>query len=144
MELGRKYNERTLRRMRQFYILFKDEKWSPMATELLWSHFCELLRLKDMNEINYYIYISQKQNLSKRQLRERIKNNEYERLDDKTKEKLIKKEEPKTEDLIKNPIFIKNTHNTNNITEKMLKELILENIDDFLKELGVGFSYVAS
>ena len=57
---------------------------------------------------------------------------------------LIKKEEPKAEDLIKNPILIKNTYDTNNITEKMLKGLILENIDNFLKQLGVGFTYVGN
>lgn len=97
-----------------------------------------------MNKINYYIKITEEQNLSVRELRQKIKSNEYERLDDKTKEMLIKKEEPKTEDLIKNPILIKNTYNTDNITESLLKKLILENIDDFLKQLGVGFAYVGS
>lgn len=144
MELGKKYNERTLRRMRQFYILFKDEKWSPLRTELTWTHFRELLALKNMNKINYYIKITEEQNLSVRELRQKIKSNEYERLDDKTKEMLIKKGKPKTEDLIKNPILIKNTYNTDNITESLLKKLILENIDDFLKQLGVGFTYVGS
>ena len=38
-ELGRKYNERTLRRFRQFYKLLKEEKWSPVATKLSWSHY---------------------------------------------------------------------------------------------------------
>ena len=143
-ELGKKYNERTLRRFRQFYNFIDNTKCSPVATKLSWSHFCELLPLKDLNKINYYIYISEEQNLSKRQLRERIKSKEYERLDDKTKAMLIKKEEPKTEDLIKNPILIKNTYDTNNITEKMLKGLILENIDNFLPELGARFAYVGS
>ena len=132
IELGKKYNERTLRRFRQFYNFIDNTKWSPVATKLSWSHFYELLPLKDLNKINYYIYISEEQNLSKRQLRERIKSKEYERLDDKTKAMLIKKEEPKTEDFIKNPILIKNKFNTTDISEKMLKELILENIDNFL------------
>ncbi len=57
VNLVRKYNERTLRRFRQFYNLFQKEKWSPMATTLSWSHFCELLPLKDKNKINYYIHI---------------------------------------------------------------------------------------
>lgn len=43
VELGKKYNERTLRRIRQYYRMFKDEKWSPMATKLSWSHYTELL-----------------------------------------------------------------------------------------------------
>ena len=142
IELGKKYNRRTLFRMKQFYLTFKDEKVSPVATQLSWSHFCELLPLKDKNKINYYIRICEDQNLSKRKLREKIKNKEYERLDDKTKLKLIKKEEIKVEDFIKNPILIKNKYNVDNISEKMLQQLILENIPSFLKELGNGFSFI--
>ena len=140
-ELGKGYTPTRLRYFRRFYKVFL--KRPTLSDKLSYSHYCEIIWFDDV-KINYYIKITEDENLSVRELRRRIKNNEYERLDDKTKEKLIKKEEPKTEDLIKNPIFIKNTYNTNNITEKMLKGLILENIDDFLKELGVGFSYVAS
>ena len=79
IEFGKKYNERTLRRIRQYYRIFKNEKWSPLATKLTWSHYCELLSIKDINEISYYINISEEQNLSKRQLREKIKSKEYQR-----------------------------------------------------------------
>lgn len=65
-DIGKKYNERTLRRMRQLYTLFKNEKWTPMATKLTWSHYCELLALNNIDEINYYINICETQNLSKR------------------------------------------------------------------------------
>ena len=85
-ELNKKYNERTLRRMRQFYLTFSQINWSPLATNLSWSHYSELLPLKDINKILYYTQMCIMYNLSKRQLRERIKNNEYKRLDDKTKE----------------------------------------------------------
>ena len=142
LEVGRKYNKRSLFRMRQFYLTFKDEKVSPLATQLTWSHFCELLSLKNINKINYYIDICEEQNLSKRQLRERIKSNEYERLDDKTKIKLMNHEEEKTTDFIKNPILIKNKYNTDKISEKMLQQLILEDIPSFLNELGQGYSFV--
>ncbi len=91
IEVGKKYNKRTLFRMRHFYIMFKDEKVSPLGTQLSWSHYRELLPLKDINEINYYVNVSISQNLSKRQLCERIKNKEYERLDEDTKRKLINK-----------------------------------------------------
>ncbi len=128
--------------MKQFYLTFKNEKVSPLATQLTWSHFCELLPLKDIDKINYYIRICEEQNLSKRMLRERIKNNEYERLDDKTKLKLINKEKTKVQDFIKNPIFIKNKYNKEDISEKMLQNLILEDIPSFLKELGNGFCFI--
>ena len=115
-----------------------------MSAQLTWSHYCELLSIKDINEINYYINISIKQNLSKRQLREKIKSKEYQRLDDNTKLKLINKEETVVSDFIKNPIVIKNKYNIDKeeVTEKILKKLILEDLDNFLKELGTGFSYI--
>ena len=82
-----------------------------MSRQLTWSHYCELLLLNDINEINYYINITEKYNLSVRGLREKIKNKEYQRLDDKTKLKLINKEETKINDFVKNPIVIHNKYN---------------------------------
>ena len=41
LEVGKKYNKRTLFRMKQFYIIFSNEKVSPMATQLTWSHYTE-------------------------------------------------------------------------------------------------------
>ena len=141
-DLGKGYNETSLKRMRQFYLII--EKGAPLAHLLNWSHYIELLPLKNINEINYYIKITINQNLSKRQLRERIKNKEYERLDEKTKEKLINNEETKVNDLIKNPILIKNSYDYKEISEKILQKLILEDLDSFLTELGEGFTYIKS
>ncbi len=141
-EIGKKYNERTLRRFKQFYEVFSNQKWSTMSTILSWSHYTELLPVNDINKINYYIKIIEQQNLSVRELRERIKNQEYERLDEKTKEKLINNEEPKIIDLIKNPILIKNKYKNTEISEKMLQEIILEQLSSFMKELGKGFSFI--
>ena len=82
------------------------------------------------------------QKLGVRELRYKIKNKEYERLSIETKNKLSRKEEMKVNDFIKNPILIKNSYNYEKITEKMLKQLILEDLDSFLKELGEGFCYI--
>ena len=142
VEVGKKYNKRTLFRMRQFYNIFSDEKVSPLVTQLTWSHYIELLSLKDKNKILYYINISIEQNLSKRRLREKRKSNEYERLDDKTKLKLINLEKLEINEFVKNPIVIKNKNNFEVINEKILKELILEDLDNFMEELGSGFSYI--
>ena len=141
IELGIKYTSRTLFRIKQFYELFLNEKVSTLSTQLTWSHYCELLSIKDINIINYYIDITIKQNLSVRELRNKIKNKEYERLDDKTKHKLMVQDKENIEDFIKNPILIKNSYKEI-ISEKLLKELILEDIDNFLSELGEGFSYI--
>ena len=121
-EFGKGYSTRTLKYMRKFY---NFQKGQPPFALLTWSHYLQLLPLKDKDKINYYIDITLKNNLSKRQLCERIKNNEYERLDDKTKQKLIEHKETKVEDLIKNPIVIRNSFNYEIISEKMLQKLIL-------------------
>ena len=89
IEVGKKYNKRTLFRMKQFYNVFSNEKVSTMLTQLTWSHYLLLLSIRDYNEIIYYINLAKKNNLTQRQLQEKIKSKEYERLDDKTKEKLI-------------------------------------------------------
>ncbi|MBR5662931.1 MAG: DUF1016 family protein [Bacilli bacterium] len=67
---------------------------------------------------------------------------EYERLDEKTKDKLINTDKNVVSDFIKNPILIKNVYNYREISEKILKRLIIEDIDNFLIELGDGFCYV--
>lgn len=116
---------------------------SPTVSDLLtFSHYCELIWLENIDKINYYITICEQQNLSVRQLRERIKNKEYERLDGKTKYKLIKHEETKVDDFIKNPIIIKNNLNYEVISEKALQKMILEDIPAFLSELGNGFTFI--
>lgn len=143
-EFGKKYNERTLRRIRQYYRIFKDEKWSPVATKLSWSHYSELLSIKDENELIYYISIAYERNLFKRELREKIKNKEYERLPIKTKKKLTLNDEIEVKDLVPNPILIKNKNNIEIISEKALHNLILEDIESFMKELGKSFCFIGS
>ncbi len=139
-ELGKGYTITRLKYMRRYYeVLTKG----PTLSDLLsYSHYCELIWFEDFNKIEYYIKITIEQNLSVRQLRERIKNKEYERLDDVTKEKLMSKKVTTVEDFIKNPIVIKNNNNREIISEKVLQKLILENLPFFLKELGNGFTFV--
>ena len=141
-EMGKKYDITILKRMRQFYLLIL--KGATMSHQLNWSHYVEILKFNDINEINYYIYITESYNLSVRELREKIKNKEYQRLDDNTKLKLVNKEELDIRDSIKNPIVIKDRLGIDkeNISEKILKDLILEDLDNFLLELGEGFTYI--
>ena len=141
-EFGKGYSQRNLRNMRQFYCV--STKWQTMSAILSWSIYCELIWFENINEINYYITICEKQNLSVRQLRERIKNKEYERLDKNTKLKLIKKEKLEVQDTIKNPIIICNKSNYEIVSEKVLQKLILEDIPAFLKELGNSFSFISN
>ena len=145
VEVGKKYNDRTLRRFRQFYIIFQEEKWSTLSTKINWSHVSELLPINNLETIMYYISAVDKNNLSVRELRSRIKSKEYERLPEETKRKYVSNHSNDIKDYIKNPIVIKNNkHKDERVTEKMLHNMILENIEDFMRELGPGYSFIGS
>ena len=138
-DFGKGYTDSRLRYFRRFFEVFS--KCPTLSDELSYSHYCEIIWL-DENQINYYIMITIKYHLSVRQLREKIKNKEYERLPEETRNKLINNEETKVVDLIKNPIIIKNTNTYEIISEKVLQKLIVEDIPSFLEELGTGFSFI--
>jgi len=139
-ELGKGYSQRNLRNMRQLYKTFAL-KWQTMSAKLTFSHYCEIIWYEEA-KINYYIKITELNNLSVRQLRNRIKCNEYERLPGETKIKLSSETKIEVEDFIKEPIIIKNSKNYEKISEKVLQKLILEDIPSFLKELGNGFTFI--
>ena len=142
-EIGKGYSAPNLKKMRQFYLIC--EKSSTVSNQLTWSHYCEILPIKGETKINYYINICIENNLSVRELRNKIKSNEYERLGfiDKNKIKLnVRSNE--VSDLIKNPIILKANIEREKITEKVLKQIILDDMEKFLEELGNGFSFIKS
>ena len=136
-ELGKGYTTSALKRMRKFYVVI--QKGATLSHQLTIGHYIELLKLKSIKEINYYIYLIENQRISIRELRERIKSNEYERIGYKGELK-----EPKINTFIKNPIMIKVKDKNERLSEYALYSSILENMDDFLNELGVGFLYAGS
>ena len=144
IELGKSYSVRLLYRMLKYYDFISKGKLPTLSAKLSWSHYDEILRFDDVSKIAYYINISEKQNLSIRQLREKIKFNEYERLPEDAKNKLINNEESNIVDFVKNPIRIKNNKNYEILSEKVLQKLILEDIENFLEELGIGFTFIKS
>ena len=144
IEVGKKYNERNLRYMRQFYEMICETKWNAMRSKLCWTHYREVLSLKNINAIIYYLSECENKNLTQRQLQERIKSKEYDRLSSETKNKLITKEQLKVNDLVPNPIIIKSDLLKEKISEYALKQAILNNIDEFLRQLGISFTYVGN
>ena len=136
-ELGKGYNVTSLKGMRQLFI--KSPTVSDQLYFLNWSQILEIIYLEDNGKINYYISQCINFNLSVRELRERIKSKEYERIG--YKEDL---EEPKINTLIKNPIIIKTNNPHVKLSEYALHQTVLENMDDFLKELGIGFAYIGN
>ena len=139
---GKGFDISNLKRMRQLFLTF--EKGAPVE-HLSWSHYKYILPIKEESKRNYYINLCIKQNLSKRKLIEKIKNNEYERLEFKDNIELITIEKQITiKDMIKNPIYIKIDNSTDKLSEKALKKFILEKIEEFLLELGYGFAFIGS
>ena len=143
VEVGKKYNKRTLFRMKQFYNVFSDEKVSTLWTQLTWSHLRLLFNL-EIDSINYYIQLIINNHLSVRELESKIKSKEYERLPIETRNKLINKDNVEVQDLVPNPILIRNRNNIKIVTEKALHNLILEDIEIFMKELGSSFCFIGS
>ena len=146
-ELGKGYSTRMLKRMRLFYLLI--QKGTPLAAQFknintTWSNVCEIMQLKNIAEMKYYLDLSNKLCLTKRELREKIKSNEYERLDNKIKERLMAYEEVSVKDKIPNPVILEGLLYKNKLTEKIVQKWIDENQTLFCKSLGEGYSYIES
>ena len=140
----KKYSYRNLMNMRKFYLLFSDRKVNALRSQLSWSHYREILKIKNLDEIIYYINLTISNNLGYRELGARIKNNEYSRIPVEAKDKLINNGLIEAKDLVPNPILIRNKNNIEIVTEKALHNLILEDIESFMKELGNSFSFIGS
>ena len=146
-ELGKGYSVRMLQKMRQFYLL--TQKSPPMAAKfksinITWSNICEIMQLKNLEEIEYYLNLSNKLCLTKLELRTKIKSKEYERLDSKIKEKLLKQEEVSVKDKIPDPIVLEGLEYKEKLTEKIVQKWIDENPASFCEALGEGYTYVKS
>ena len=134
-EFGKGYTFTELTRMKQFYLLI--QKVAPLERQLTWSHYKLLLPLKNVEEIKYYIHITKRDNLSKRALVERIRSNEYGRL-----EGILNKEELSLIQSVPSPIVLTSNKSYKVYTEKILQEIIFENIEDFMHQLGGGYTFI--
>ena len=145
-ELGKGYSTRNLKYMRNFYLLAKGQTLSALFknTNVFWSNVCEILKLKDVNEIEYYLNLSNKLCLSTRELRARIKSNEYNRLPVEVKEKLKSNELVSTSDKVPSPVVLQNLKVDDKLTEKIVQKWIDENPTSFCEALGEGYTYVKS
>ncbi len=142
-EFGKGYGISNLKNMRNYYIFQKSH---PVVGFLTWSHYLKIMPLKDEKKINYYIEQVKQRNLSKRDLEKIIASKEYERLSDETKNKLINNESLDIKDSIPEPILIPISaiQNKTEIKEKQLQSIIVENIENFMEQLGKGYSYIKS
>ena len=139
-ELGRGYTPTRLKYFRRFYIVLSNGP--TLSDKLTYSHYCEIMWFDDI-KIQYYIKICERNNLSVRELRKKIKNKEYERTPKDVIEKIIKNEEVEIKESIKEPIIIR-SNIKDKLNENILQKIIVENISEFMKELGEGYSYIDS
>ena len=146
-ELGKGYSTRVLKKMRIFYMLVQKGPTLSALFEnvnITWSNVCEILKLKDTNEIEYYLNLSNKLCLTARELRTRIKSNEYGRLPVEVKEKLKSNEVVGTNEKVPSPIVLQGLKVNDKLTEKIVQKWIDENPASFCEALGEGYTYVKS
>jgi len=152
-DYGRSFGLRSLRRMVQFAQAFPDETIvATLSRELGWSHFVEILPLKKPLEREFYAEMCRIERWSVRTLRERIGGQLYLRTAvTKQPEALIDTELKKlhvsgqmTADLVfRDPYMLDFLGLPDGYSERDLEEAILRDMERFLLELGVGFSFVA-
>ena len=141
IDLGKKYSETTLKYMRLFYDFSIRHS---LSDKLSYTHYRIMFSIKDENEVNYYINKAINNNLTVRELKELIKSNAYNRLPKETKDKLINNQSLDITDNIKDSILINTDLDKDKISEKYLHDTIVENISDFMKQLGDGYSFIDS
>lgn len=148
-EFGAGFDVSNLRKMRNFYELFR--KQDALRPELTWTHYRLLLKVKDENARNWYIEESIKNAWSSRQLDRQISTLYYERLLSSRDKEVVKTEaveklsQVKPEDFIKDPYVLEflNLKNYPALRESDLEQALIDKLQDFLLELGRGFCFVA-
>ena len=153
-EYGKKgFDEKSIRRMMQFANLFPDEQIvAPLARQLSWSHFQIVMPIKDNLQREFYMTMAASQNWSKRMLQKEIDGMLYERTaisgkpDEFIKKELstLRKDNVMSPDLIfKSPYFLEFTGLKGMYSEKSLEDCLVAHLEQFIIELGNGFSFVA-
>ena len=146
-ELGKGYSIQNLKNMRRFYLVVEKRQSLIVQFKSLnisWTFIIKLLKLNDVNELLYYINCINKMNLTTRELDSKLKSKEYERLDSKIREKLVKQEEVSVKDKIPDPIVLEGLEYKEKLTEKVVQKWIDENPASFCKSLGEGYTYCGS
>lgn len=154
-EFGRGFSERNIRGFRQFYLTFPErEIWQTLSAKLSWSHFQLIMRVSSPDAQQYYIQEAAQQGWSVRTLDRNISTMYYQRLlssqakEDVENEMLQNTKElqtPNPLDFIKNPAVLEflqlPTHYS--YTEAELEKALIDNLQQFILELGKGFAFVA-
>ena len=153
-EFGRGFTEANIWNFRQFYLIFQtDEKLYALRRELTWTHYRLIMRLENPSARDYYMQEAAEQNWSTRALERQINSLYYERiLTSRNKAPVIEEMKEKTASLAQTPQdFIKDPYvleflcmpDSTQFRESDLEQAIIDNLKDFILELGKGFAFVA-
>jgi len=146
---GSGYSVRQLELMRQFYKMFSNT--NTLHSQLNWSQYKLLIRIEDRDKREFYIAESIKNSWSSRALERQINASLYERLllsNDKKSVLQVAKDEKNpvaATEIIKDPMVLEflGLEQKSHYYEKDLEQAIISNLQDFLLELGNGFSFVS-
>lgn len=150
-EFGKGFTVANLRNMRQFYQMFPNRY--ALRSELTWTHYRMLMRVDDQNRREFYLTESAESGWTSRQLERQINSFYYERLlaTQKSDRESVKNEiqtlEPKTtaDYILKDPYILEflDLDENKSYHESELEQALIDKLQEFLLELGKGFSFVA-
>ncbi|MCL2549429.1 MAG: PDDEXK nuclease domain-containing protein [Methanimicrococcus sp.] len=148
-DFGKGFEERELRKIRQFYLTFPIR--DALSPELSWTHYRLVLRVTETKARNFYMDECIKSNWSTRQLERQINTHFYERLLSSQDKEAVAAEIQKTEsppdpkDFIRNPVVLEflGVTPSSNLYEKDLETAVINHLQEFLLEMGRGFSFIA-
>jgi len=153
IEYGHGFAEKSLRRMLQFTEAFPDEQIiASLMRQLSWSHFVELIPLKDPLKRDFYAEMCRIEKWNVRTLRQKIGSMLYERTALSKKPELVaqaelemlRKQDQLTPNLVfRDPYVLEFLNLNDRYMEKDLEDAIMRELEQFLLELGVGFCFVA-
>jgi predicted nuclease of restriction endonuclease-like (RecB) superfamily len=149
-EFGKGFTEPNVRNFRQFYLIFPEEQIRyALRSELTWTHYRSIMRVDDLDARKYYITESANQNWGTRQLDRNISTLYYERLlsTKKKREALLMQqnmEKASPQDIIKDPYVLEflDIGWPKGYSENQIETAIISNMQEFLLEMGKGFSFV--
>lgn len=152
-EYGRGFSAKNLRHMIRFAETFPEEKKvSALRRQLSWTHIKSLIYLDDSLKRDFYIELSRLEGWSSRQLQQRIQSMLFERTAISRKpdetihhelQNLRNAGQPSPQLLLKDPYVLDFLGLNDRYLERDLEDAILREIEQFLLELGAGFTFVA-
>lgn len=141
VQYGKSFETRNLRRMMQFAELFPDITIvSPVATQLSWSHFMEILPLKKEEARLFYIQKASESLWSRRELRKQIERKAYQRAEISNKKHSLSGTQ--LQNTFKDPYFLDFLGLKDGYLENDLENAIIKELELFILEMGKGFAFI--